>query len=182
MIPPPQIFMRSAFPARSHATAASPGTVACYRSGIAGALLAAWMLLLAINILLLLVGCFLDPLSAILGDLANTEHLVDSDEFARLTHARLAAIDPVPSRGVKQAPFVVLMGVRMPAALVEIGFITNPKEARGLAAGERQGEIADAIAAAVLEFGRRYDARRGAGAAAAVPEPARPPARGEGDS
>jgi N-acetylmuramoyl-L-alanine amidase len=128
------------------------------------------------------LGPSADPLSAILGDLANTEHLVDSDEFARLTHARLAAIDPVPSRGVKQAPFVVLMGVRMPAALVEIGFITNPKEARGLAAGERQGEIADAIAAAVLEFGRRYDARRGAGAAAAVPEPARPPARGEGDS
>jgi N-acetylmuramoyl-L-alanine amidase len=103
-----------------------------------------------------------DPLSAILGDLTQSEHLADSDEFARLTHARLAAIDPVPSRGVKQAPFVVLMGVKMPAALVEIGFITNAKEAQGLASAERQSEIAQAIGDAVLEFGRRYDARRGA--------------------
>ena len=103
-----------------------------------------------------------DPLAAILGDLAHTEHLVESDEFAQLTHGRLAAVDPTPSRGVKQAPFVVLMGVEMPAALVEIGFITNPKEASGLATVARRAEIADALAQAVLEFGRRYDARRGA--------------------
>jgi N-acetylmuramoyl-L-alanine amidase len=63
---------------------------------------------------------------------------------------------------VKQAPFVVLMGVHMPAALVEIGFITNAKEAKGLSGKERQAELADALTAAVLEFGRRYDARRGA--------------------
>jgi N-acetylmuramoyl-L-alanine amidase len=103
-----------------------------------------------------------DPVSAILGDLAHTEYLVDSDEIARLAHARLAAIDPVPSRGVKQAPFVVLMGVRMPAVLVEIGFMTNPTEALSLGTPVRQAQIADAIADAVLEFGRRYDARRGA--------------------
>ena len=103
-----------------------------------------------------------DPVSAILGDMASTEHLVDSDEFARLVHGRLAAIDPIPSRGVKQAPFVVLMGVHMPAALVEIGFITNAKEAKGLSGKERQAELADALTAAVLEFGRHYDARRGA--------------------
>jgi N-acetylmuramoyl-L-alanine amidase len=125
-----------------------------------------------------------DPVSAILGDLTDTEKLSDSDEFARLTHARLAAIDPVPSRGVKQAPFVVLMGVRMPAALIEIGFITNPTEGRGLAAAERQGEIAEAIAAAVLDFGRRYDARRGTPAATAAqePAPASGPASAEGGS
>ena len=92
------------------------------------------------------------------------------------THGRLAAVDPTPSRGVKQAPFVVLMGVRMPAALVEIGFITNPKEASGLATATRRAEIADALAQAVQEFGRRYDARRGA---ARVGDGARPvPQRG----
>lgn len=102
-----------------------------------------------------------DPVTAILGDLAHTEHLIESDEFARLALERLDAADPAPSRGVKQAPFVVLMGVRMPAALVEIGFLTNPDEAGRLAAPERREEIAAALAAAVEEFGRRYDARRG---------------------
>jgi N-acetylmuramoyl-L-alanine amidase len=102
-----------------------------------------------------------DPLAAILGDLTSTGHLADSDEFARLVHGRLAAIDAVPSRGVKQAPFVVLMGVKMPAALIEIGFITNAREARGLAGAERQDALAGALAGAVLEFGRRQDARRG---------------------
>ncbi len=108
-------------------------------------------------------GAEADPVSDILGDLASTEHLMDSDEFSRLVDGRLAAIDPVPSRGVKQAPFAVLMGVRMPAVLVEIGFITNPKEARRLADPASQDGLADAISAAVVDFARRYDARRGAG-------------------
>jgi N-acetylmuramoyl-L-alanine amidase len=125
-----------------------------------------------------------DPVSAILGDLAHTEYLVESDEIARLAHARLAAIDPVPSRGVKQAPFVVLMGVRMPAVLVEIGFMTNPTEGQSLGTPARQAQIADAIADAVLEFGRRYDARRGAASAATgkAPESVAPAEAGKGGS
>ena len=53
----------------------------------------------------------------------------------------VSAIDPVPSRGVKQAPFFVLMGVQMPATLVEIGFITNPADESALTAGARQDEL-----------------------------------------
>jgi N-acetylmuramoyl-L-alanine amidase len=102
-----------------------------------------------------------DPVAAILGDLTVSEHLAESNEFARLAHAELAAIDHHPSRGVKQAPFYVLMGVQMPASLVEIGFITNPQEERALASKVRQEQIADALARAVHEFGRRYDARHG---------------------
>lgn len=102
-----------------------------------------------------------DPVAAILGDLTLTEYFEESNEFARLAHSELAAIDTHPSRGVKQAPFYVLMGVQMPATLVEIGFITNPDEERALGTARRQDEIAEALARAVLEFGRRYDARRG---------------------
>ncbi len=102
-----------------------------------------------------------DPVAAILGDLTMTEYVEESNEFARLAHSELAAIDTHPSRGVKQAPFYVLMGVQMPATLVEIGFITNPDEERALGTARRQDEIAEALARAVLEFGRRYDARRG---------------------
>jgi len=102
-----------------------------------------------------------DALGAILGDLIESEHFRDSDEFARLAHGELSAIDPVPARGVKQAPFTVLMGVEMPATLVEIGFITNPQEERALGRAERQDEIAAALERAVREFARRHDARRG---------------------
>lgn len=101
-----------------------------------------------------------DPLVALLGDMIATEHLVESQDFARTAQGLLAA-DGETSRGVKQAPFVVLMGVQMPAALVEIGFISNPREAKALGGSSRRDAVADALARAVLEFGRRYDAKRG---------------------
>jgi N-acetylmuramoyl-L-alanine amidase len=102
-----------------------------------------------------------DPLVTILGDLAASELMLESDEFARLALHEVSALHGAPSRGVKQAPFVVLMGLEMPAALVEIGFVTNPADARALAAGDQRERIAEALGRAVLEFGRRYDARRG---------------------
>ena len=106
-----------------------------------------------------------DPLLAILGDMIATEHLVDSQEFARLVLGELLTSGGAVSRGVKQAPFVVLMGVQMPAALVEIGFITNAREEQALAAPPERERIAAGIAGAVREFGRRFDARRGSAAA-----------------
>jgi N-acetylmuramoyl-L-alanine amidase len=100
-----------------------------------------------------------DPLVAILGDLIANEHLTESSEFARAAQIRLARLDAGPSRGVKQAPFVVLAGVQMPAALVEIGFLTHPAEASELRSARRRSAIAASLAEAVLEHGRRHDAQ-----------------------
>ncbi|HTY19664.1 MAG TPA: N-acetylmuramoyl-L-alanine amidase [Myxococcota bacterium] len=102
-----------------------------------------------------------DPLVSILGDMAAADQLRESDEFARLAMQEVSGVYAVPSRGVKQAPFVVLMGLAMPASLVEIGFVSNRQEAQSLADDAQRDRIADALARAVLEFGRRYDARRG---------------------
>ena len=102
-----------------------------------------------------------DPLASILGDLAASDRLRESDEFARLALQEVSGVYAAPARGVKQAPFVVLMGLAMPASLVEIGFITNRDEERSLASDAQRDRIADALARAVAEFGRRYDARRG---------------------
>lgn len=99
-----------------------------------------------------------DPLLGILGDLIATEHLVESQEFSGLVQGKLAS---TRSRGVKQAPFVVLMGVQMPAALVEIGFLTNPEDERDLRSSPERSRLADGLAGAVAEFAERYDARRG---------------------
>jgi len=118
-----------------------------------------------------------DPLSAIFGDLIASDYMNESNEFARLAQKHLAGDEANHSRGVKQAPFVVLQGVQMPSSLVEIGFITNPGESERLRSSRDRDQIAEALVAAVLEFGRRFDARRGVAAGdssrvAAPPSPA----------
>ena len=104
-----------------------------------------------------------DPLMALLGDMIVTEHVQESSEFSKLVQTELAGLGDGSSRGVKQAPFVVLMGVQMPASLIEIGFLSNPAEEAALERPAYRGEIADAVARAVLRFAERYDARRGIG-------------------
>ncbi len=49
------------------------------------------------------------------------------------------------NRGVKSAPFVVLVGAEMPAILVEMGFLSNKKEEEKLTTGEYRQSLAQAI-------------------------------------
>ncbi|MCP3986725.1 MAG: N-acetylmuramoyl-L-alanine amidase [bacterium] len=102
-----------------------------------------------------------DPLLAILGDMAATEQLTLSQEFARMTQHRIATAEAARSRGVKQAPFVVLMSVHMPAVLVEIGFLTHSADEEALRAEDERERLAKGIAEAVAVYRARYDARRG---------------------
>jgi N-acetylmuramoyl-L-alanine amidase len=102
-----------------------------------------------------------DPLLAILGNMMVNEHLVESDAFARMAQGRMAQLFGDRSRGVKQAPFVVLGGVQMPASLVEIGFITNRSDEKQLGDAKGREAVAAALAGAVMEFGERHDAQRG---------------------
>ncbi len=102
-----------------------------------------------------------DPLAALLGDLVVTEHVHESSEFAKLVQGELADLGGGDARGVKQAPFVVLMGVEMPAALIEIGFLSNAVDEGELRSSSHRSAVAHSIARAVEAFGKRYDARRG---------------------
>lgn len=104
-----------------------------------------------------------DPFVALLGGMIVSEHVTESSEFSKIVQAELSRVRGAGRRGVKQAPFVVLMGVQMPASLIEIGFLSNPDDERALQSDARRDAIAKAIANAVLEFGKRYDARRGVG-------------------
>ena len=66
------------------------------------------------------------------------------------------------SRGVKQALFVVLTGVQMPAALVEIGFVTSPADEPTLKQRRRaRSDRRRARARRSLEFGAAHAARLG---------------------
>ncbi len=107
-----------------------------------------------------------DPFLALLGDMISTDHMVDSNAFAKFAQEELADLDAASSRGVKQAPFVVLMGVQMPAALIEIGFLSNDHDAKSLSQVAHRQRVAEALERAVVAFGKRYDARRGIASAA----------------
>jgi N-acetylmuramoyl-L-alanine amidase len=64
----------------------------------------------------------------------------------------LAKIHDGPDRGVKRAGFQVLVGALMPAVLIEIGFLSNPAEARQLGSAAFQRKTAQGIADAVDRF------------------------------
>jgi N-acetylmuramoyl-L-alanine amidase len=87
-----------------------------------------------------------DPVSGILQDLADKDALSESSRLAYAVHEQLVRRLGAEDRGVKQAPFYVLAGARMPAVLLEVGFISNAAEARRLATPAYQDEVARAIA------------------------------------
>ncbi len=58
----------------------------------------------------------------------------------------------VTDGGVREGPFWVLVGAQMPAVLIEVGFITNPAEAKRLASKKYQRHIAKGIADGVERY------------------------------
>ena len=101
-----------------------------------------------------------DALSSILADLALTQARNDSAVLAQIVQRNIVRGAGSPSRGVRQAPFLVLSGTKMPSALVEIGFISHPSEGPLLATEQHQDRIAQSLATAVEEFAEQVLARR----------------------
>jgi N-acetylmuramoyl-L-alanine amidase len=112
-----------------------------------------------------------DIVKAILWDLAQSEFQVESSRLAEVVHDSMTQTLRISNRGVKQAGFYVLGGAAMPAILLEIGFVTNPKEERKLKDTKYRDEIARAILGGLAEYKRAWDQR--ARAAAATPTVAR---------
>lgn len=90
----------------------------------------------------------------ILKDLRLDANLSESKRLACSIHKSLVSSTSRPGRGIRQALFYVLLGADMPSALVEAGFLANPKD-RGFVltlAGQRS--IGGAITRAINEFRR----------------------------
>lgn len=100
-----------------------------------------------------------DPLSFILSDMKQNEHLRESSELAGAIQRSLSDVHPGPNRGVKQAGFRVLVTSFMPSVLVELGFGTNPAEARFLADPAKQESLARSIADATVAYLKAYEKR-----------------------
>ena len=101
----------------------------------------------------LAMGALPDVVKAI----ARNSKMDESREFATLLqHAMVDRLrssnKALKDLGVKQAPFVVLIGATMPAVLAEISFVTNPQEARLVKGVAYRQRIADALFNAIRKY------------------------------
>jgi len=89
---------------------------------------------------------------AILADLRQAAAHGESARFARRVQRQLEKVRGAElDRGVRQAPFDVLLGLRMPGVLAEVGFIDHPTESVELVRPAALEGLAAALAAAVCE-------------------------------
>jgi N-acetylmuramoyl-L-alanine amidase len=102
-----------------------------------------------------------DPLSFIITDMAQNEHLRESSDLAQTIQNGLIEVHPGPNRGVQQANFAVLRGSYMPAVLIEIGFGSNQSEATYLSDDANQRALARNIASSVISYLAHYELRVG---------------------
>jgi N-acetylmuramoyl-L-alanine amidase len=124
-----------------------------------------------------------DPLyelQLMLWDLAQNHFLTQSQRLATLIQGELNTTLGLRDRGVKQAPFLVLMGAAMPAVLVEVGFLSNPAEERQLQDPAYRAELAAALVRAISRYRDEVERRPAAEADAGDSAPAAEGSR-EGD-
>jgi N-acetylmuramoyl-L-alanine amidase len=101
-------------------------------------------------------------LQLILWDLAQSRHLAASQRLASQIQEELNRQLGLPDRGVKQAPFRVLMGAGMPAVLVELGFLSTRSEEQRLRDPVYRAELVGALLRAIARFKSEQEAATGA--------------------
>jgi N-acetylmuramoyl-L-alanine amidase len=89
--------------------------------------------------------------------IALKEKIEESREFAadvqESLHSGLAARTPaIRNRGVKKAPFIVLIGANMPSILAEISFVSNPSDEHRLETGEYRRRIAESLYRGIAKY------------------------------
>jgi N-acetylmuramoyl-L-alanine amidase len=89
--------------------------------------------------------------------IAMTEKIEESEDFAKLVqrevYTRVTKVSGAQrDRGVKKAPFVVLIGANMPSVLAEISFLTNPRDEGMLKRPDYRERIAGALYDGILQY------------------------------
>jgi len=99
----------------------------------------------------------ISELKSILNDIMKNSKVNESSRLARKVQVNLVGTlkrhyKNIRNLGVKQAPFFVLIGARMPSVLVEVSFISNREEERRL----KSPAYLDTIAAGIAKGIERY--------------------------
>ena len=89
--------------------------------------------------------------------IALKEKIEESREFAgdvqESLHSGLSAKSPaIRNRGVKKAPFIVLIGANMPSILAEISFVSNPTDEHRLETSEYRQRIAESLYRGIAKY------------------------------
>jgi len=95
-------------------------------------------------------------LEMVLWDLAQSAFMKESSVLAEIVQENLNDALDIANRGIKQAPFRVLMGATMPAVLIEVAFITSPEEEKRLKDAAFKDRLAGAIFDSVKKFHDKY--------------------------
>ena len=99
----------------------------------------------------------LSDLQGILMDLMQNTKINESTKLAEYVQDDIISglsrkYGGVKNHGIKKAPFIVLIGAQMPAILTEIGFISNPKDAKRLKSDAYLHTVAEQIASGVSRY------------------------------
>ncbi len=88
----------------------------------------------------------------ILWETAQARFMEQSFALADLIEQSLSTRVALSPRAVQQAPFRVLVGANMPAALVEIGYLSNPAQEQELLSAAYQDAVAESLFDALVKF------------------------------
>ena len=109
----------------------------------------------ATELVLPAVGGGTRPIDVIRWDLAQAPHVDASATFASMIEEELHKHVPMGPRPLQEEPMRVLSGANMPAALVEIAYLTNAGQEQQAQSGDFQGAVAQAMYDAIARF-RNY--------------------------
>jgi N-acetylmuramoyl-L-alanine amidase len=99
----------------------------------------------------------ISELQDVLQKIARQEKIEESRELATRLQSALHEFSAkynrgVANRGVKKAPFVVLVGAEMPSVLVEVGFLSNPREENLLKRPDHRQKVAEALLTGISRY------------------------------
>lgn len=101
----------------------------------------------------------LSDLQGILKDIILNSKLEESLILAKNVQDNLVSQIKSVNLGVKQAPFYVLVGAKMPSILVETGFLSNKSEARKFATKRYREQIAEGIFDGLMSYIKKYNGK-----------------------
>jgi N-acetylmuramoyl-L-alanine amidase len=100
----------------------------------------------------------ISDLHSILSELMQNAKINESARLAQYVQSAIVSnlqqkkYSHIKDKGVKQAPFYVLLGAQMPAILIETSFISNPRECKRLMDERYQNHICDAIIRGIKRY------------------------------
>jgi N-acetylmuramoyl-L-alanine amidase len=100
----------------------------------------------------------ISDLQKILYDLMQNAKINESSRLAAYVQSNVIRIlkskrySRIKSKGVKQAPFYVLLGAQMPSILIETSFISNPRECKRLVNTRYQERVVEGIVQGIRSY------------------------------